>query len=290
MQAITAFLEYFAHVFDTVDCRWERDRTARGLATLLVIVFGLSLVAIGLNRAGLLPAPLSGIIPLNPFHAVNMAFTLLLLQEVMVLILVLPKSFSRSVVKQFEILALILLRSCFKELANIHEPLVFPDDMAALLRIGSDGAGAVVVFVLLAFLLRAGKSRSRGGNGVNLYYFVLTKKILALMLLCVFTGLGVYNLWLGMTGRAMFDFFTVFYTVLIFSDIFIVLVAQRYRPCFVEVFRNSGLALSTVFIRLALSAPAYYNAAMGVAAAAFALCIAMAYNYFDSGHLVARRE
>ncbi|MFK4764257.1 hypothetical protein ACI3L3_05690 [Desulfobaculum sp. SPO524] len=289
-RGLTYFFETVAHGFDSVHAFWEGEVTSRRLATAIVVVFLGSLAAIEMNRWGLFPASIARVVPTNHFYAVNMAFTLLLLQEVMQLVLTLPRSFSRAVGKQFEILALILLRSCFKELVNIHEPLVFPQDMTPLLRILSDGMGALVVFVLLTVFIRVGKARKVHHDGAGLYAFVLTKKALSLLLLALFAVLGAYNLWLGVSGAEMFDFFTVFYTVLIFSDIFIVLVAQRHLPGFVAMFRNSGLALSTVFIRLALVAPPYYNAAMGVASALFAIMISLAYNYYMTGRLIAKRR
>lgn len=283
-------LEGISHGFDSIHHYWEKERTERAMATLLILVFLGSLVVIEANRWGLLPPLFAKVVPTNHFYAVNAAFTLLLLHEVMGLVLILPRSFSRSVGKQFEILSLILLRSCFKELVNIHEPLIFPQDVTPLLRILSDGVGALCVFILLAVFWRIGKVREKRRDGVRLYYFVVTKKLLASVLLMLFVGMGGYNLWLGASGQEMFDFFAVFYTVLIFSDILIVLVSQRYLPCFVAVFRNSGLALCTVFIRLALSSPPYYNAAIGVGAAMFAILLTVAYNYFVSGRLLGEKS
>ena len=66
--------------------------------------------------------------------------------------------------------------------------------------------------------------------------------------------------------------------MLIFSDIFVVIIAQRFLPCYVAVFRNSGLALATLLIRLALAAPPYWNAGLGVFAALFAVGMTLAYN------------
>ena len=77
-------------------------------------------------------------------------------------------------------------------------------------------------------------------------------------------------------------FFPVFYTVLIFSDILIVLLSHTYQPAFQSVFRNSGYALATLLIRFALGAPAYYAPALGVAAMAFAFGVAVGCDAFDS--------
>ncbi|HEX7488973.1 MAG TPA: hypothetical protein VF341_08705, partial [Anaeromyxobacteraceae bacterium] len=73
-------------------------------------------------------------------------------------------------------------------------------------------------------------------------------------------------------------FFETLYTLLIFADILVVLISTRYSSTYRVVFRNSGVAVSTVLLRLALSAPPYLNAALGASAAAFALGLTVAYN------------
>jgi hypothetical protein len=83
-------------------------------------------------------------------------------------------------------------------------------------------------------------------------------------------GNTIYN-WLE--GVPQSDFFHDFYTLLIITDILLVLIAQCFQPSFFAVFRNSGYALSTLIIRLALSAPAYFNVLLGVAAAVFAIAM-----------------
>jgi hypothetical protein len=266
-------LEGGAHVFDALHCFWEREHTARRVATLLVLAFIGAILVIELNRLGLLGGYFAVLLPANLFYAVNFAFTLVLVVEVVSMVFVLPRSFSRSVGKQFEILALILMRNSFKELVNLHSVVRYPEDLETLLRILSDGAGALVVFFLLGVYARMPRGRDTVRDGAGLYAFVVTKKVLALALLTTFCGLGLYNGWMFLSGGALVDFFHLFYTVLIFSDIFIVLLSQRYLQSFHSVFRNSGLALTTLIIRLALSSPPFLNAALGVAAAGFAVVL-----------------
>lgn len=74
--------------------------------------------------------------------------------------------------------------------------------------------------------------------------------------------------------------FEHFYTLLIFSDIFIVLISLRYSSSYHVAFRNSGFAVSTVLIRLALIAPAEISAGVGIGAILFALGVTWSYNSF----------
>lgn len=93
---------------------------------------------------------------------------------------------------------------------------------------------------------------------------------------------GVHKVWGFLIGQIGYDFFSIFYTVLIFGDILLVLVALRYSSNYYVVFRNSGFALTTVVIRLALTAPPYINVALGVGAALFAIGLTAAYNTFTT--------
>ncbi len=49
------------------------------------------------------------------------------------------------------------------------------------------------------------------------------------------------------------------------------------------MFRNSGFAVATVFVRLALTAPPVTNAVLGVPAVVFACGLTFAYNGFAGG-------
>ena len=57
------------------------------------------------------------------------------------------------------------------------------------------------------------------------------------------------------------------------TDILIVLISECFHPSFYTVFRNSGFALSTMLIRMALAAPPYFNVLLGIAAALFAILL-----------------
>jgi len=101
--------------------------------------------------------------------------------------------------------------------------------------------------------------------------FVATKKAIALALVGVFAWLAGRAL-LGLQG----EFFESFYSVLVLADILVVLVSLRYSPSYLVMFRNSGLAVAAVLLRVALSAPPYANAALGLAAALFTLGLTVA--------------
>lgn len=271
------------HIFDPLHTFWSRDKTERNVAGLLVIIFLLSLAAIELNRQGLLPGSLAQRLPTNHYMAISIAFTLVLILEVIGLIFTLPCSISRALGKQFEILALIFLRNSFKELVSLPEPITITgENIEVLWRILSDGGGAVVIFAFLGlytYLLKKGDD-GHSRYGISLYRFVAAKKLVALIMLVVFLAMGFYNAILILQGASPFGFFHHFYTVLIFSDVLLVLISQCFLPQFQAVFRNSGYALATLLIRLALTAPPFYNVMIGLSSAVFAVILTLVYNKF----------
>lgn len=264
------------YFFDPLNHLWEHEKMHRKISFALVLFFLFSLIAIELNRQGYLFGGLQSLVPKNHFFAVQGAFTVVLILEVISLIFTIPCSFSKSVGKQFEILALILLRNAFKELSYFPEPITFYGNQQAILSILSDGFGALLIFALLGYYYSVQKKVVDDKmRPVDLYHFVAAKKGIALLLLLVFVSLGIQGVVSTMAGTHQADFLHSFYTILILTDILVVLISQCFQPSFYSVFRNSGFALSTLIIRLALAAPPYYNVLLGMAAALFAILLTL---------------
>lgn len=271
---MTTIYEKITFLFDPLHHLWEHERVHRKISVLLVIFFLVSLLSIELNRLGLIPPSFASFIPRSHFSAIEAAFTVVLILEVIGLIFTLPCSFSRSVGKQFELLALIMMRNSFKELSQFPEPISFEGNQEAVLHILSYGFGALLIFALLGlYYLIQGKKQDDVMKPTDLFSFVSAKKGIALLLLAAFGYMGLRSGWLTVTGQEHTDFLHDFYTLLILSDVLVVLISQCFQPGFYAIFRNSGFALSTMIIRIALAAPPYYNVLLGVAAAIFAILL-----------------
>jgi hypothetical protein len=275
--------ENATYIFDPLHAFWEKAEVHKAVTGGLVLVFLGSLLGIELNRQGLLPASIAAITPTQHFHAVDVAFTLVLVLEVIGLVFVLPCSVSKAVAKQFQILALIFLRSSFKELVMLPEPVTLVGNMDIAYRIFTDGAGALLIFLVLGVYARVAPPQQTIMRAEDRYEFVASKKIVALALLGIFIGMVVANGLRVVHGQTPFHFFEAFYTVLIFSDILLVLVSQQFLPAFHAVLRNSGYAVSTLLLRLSLTAPPFYDVLIGVGAALFALSLSLVYNRFYEG-------
>ena len=274
-----------SRLYDRLYHFWEGTATQRRLALCLLWIYLLTLAAVELRRQGLFPAWLPEP-PTSHFWSIELAFTLILGMELLSFIFVLPASLSRSMGKQFEILTLILLRNAFKELPQFGEPVEI--GMGNLFQIGEIAASAgaaLLVFLCLGMYRQLQQSRHFIQDDNRRQGYVLSKKLVALILFGIFAGIGVEHIWAFVQGRPApggSGFFETIYTVLIFADIAMVLIAQRYMPCYFAVFRNSGFVIGTLLMRLALSAPPYLCAGLAVFAALYVLALTWGIGRFSA--------
>ncbi len=264
--------------FDRLAASWSSQRSLNRLGLSLVVVFLLALLAIEVNRRGLLGPRLTTLLPTRHFYAVDLAFTLLLIFEIVSMVFALGASVADSLGKQFEVVSLILLRQSFKGFIGFGEPIELVGGAMRLGPMVADALGALGIFVVLVFYYQSQRHRPITADSHERESFIAEKKLVALALLLAFLLIAVYDVVLGALGGGSFDYFASCYTVLIFSDILIVLLSLRHSSTYRVLFRNSGFALATVFARLALTAPSYVNASLGLGAAGFALVLTWAYN------------
>ena len=257
--------------YDGIESFWESARTRRAVAAALVVVFVGTVISIELGRRGLLPASLAARLPANHFAGVGTAFSLLLAFEVVGLVFAVSHSISVAAGKQLEIFSLILLRHSFEEFGHLPEPFTWESARDAVGRMVANGFGALAIFVILGLYYGALRPRPLSRDTRDTEGFIVAKKAIALALVAVFAWLAG-RAHLGLHG----EFFESFYSVLVLADILMVLVSLRYSASYLVLFRNSGLAVATVLLRIGLSAPPYANAALGLAAAVFALALTVA--------------
>ncbi|MBD5417455.1 MAG: hypothetical protein HDR50_07310 [Desulfovibrio sp.] len=272
-------------LYDRLYHFWEGTATQRRLALGLLWIYLLTLGAVELGRQGLFPAWLPAP-PASHFWSIELAFTLILVMELLSLIFVLPASLSRSMGKQFEILTLILLRNAFKELPQFGEPVEI--GMGNLFQVGEIAASAgaaLLVFLCLGVYRHLQQGRNYIRDESRREGYVLSKKLVALILFGIFAAIGVEHVWAFLAGRPApggSGFFETIYTVLIFADIAMVLIAQRYMPSYFAVFRNSGFVIGTLLMRLSLSAPPYLCAGLAVFAALYVLALTWGIDRFGA--------
>jgi len=272
-------LQHVSVITDQLEHLWENRIMKRFAGSILAVIYLTLIGIIELNRQRLLPEPLAGSLPTNHFFAVEITFTVLLLTEVISLVFALTRSFSRSIGVQLEILSLILLRDTFKYFTTFSEPLEWEQVSESITPMAIDAIGALTIFLIVSFYYRIQKSRPITADDVEQKQFVAYKKLIALGLLFIFGLIGIVDLVRFAQSLPLYPFFETFYTVLIFTDVLMVLLSLRYSIKFTVTFRNFSFAVVTVFIRLALIAPTLIAVLMGIGTGIFALAVSYAYNY-----------
>ena len=283
-------METLTDLYDSLHHWWEHPRTQRSVALVIFACYLLGMLGIELNRMGFLPPNIAVITPTSHFHAINLAFTLILGLEIMSLILTLSCSLSRSLGKQLEILALILLRDAFKVLSYLPEPVDLTNNPEPIIHIATAGSSALVIFACIGFYGRLRRGHQNYiTNGAERMRYVMSKKLMAMTLFAIFLSMALWDGWLFVSTGKEQRFFETIYTVLIFSDIALVLIAQRFMPTFHAVFRNSGFVIATLIMRLSLSVGWPWNCAASIFAAIFVLALTWVTQYFTPEKAKSRR-
>ena len=203
--------EPITHLFDAVHQLWDHRRTQRAFATLIFFIYLAGLLGIEANRQGVLPPWLEHITPMSHFQAIHLAFTLILGMEVMELILTISGSLSKSLGKQFEVMALILLRDAFKELSKLPEPVSLTSGIEPVVHIASAGLGALIIFICLGFYYQPRTHQNYITNPEEQMRYVMSKKLISLVLFLLFVGIAVRDLILFVQTGNDADFFETIY-------------------------------------------------------------------------------
>ena len=266
-------------LYDELNDFWESSKTQRFVAAVILLLYFLALAVIEAKHFDLLPPGIARVTPENFSWAIMMAFTLILGTEVISLIFYISDSFSRSVGKQLEILALIQLRGAFKELGALQEPITIADHWEPVLHIAICAAGALAIFIMLRIFMRVSAKKLNIHNPTTTLY-IYSKKLLCLALLGIACVIGVLHITAFLQTGESQRFFETIYTALIFADITLVLLAQRYMPAFNAVFRNSGFVVGTLMMRLSLSAAAPFDTIIALFSGGYVILLVWSFVHF----------
>lgn len=269
-----------AKLFDYFENIWDSKRFQVIMSNLLVASLIIGLILHLLISNNFINIGRFNVYFEYTFLVIDIPFTMLLIMELLSLIFVLPKSVSKSVIKQFELLSLIFLRAAFKEFSHIHSLSDWSGSTEAFYHMLAYGFAALFIFIIIGFTYRHQRHIRITDEEDEQKDFIRSKKFLALMLFFAFIAIGIFDLIKLLNTGIYPHSFTLFYTILIFSDIIIVLIALRYTLDYYRIFRYSAFVLATILIRISLSTPAYFNVLIGLTSAAFVFLLALTYNKF----------
>lgn len=275
-----------------------KEKSERVILWIALVSFIIHLLMIGLIHFNIITINEPPNLLKNPIAAIYTPFSFILVYEVYLLIYYLPKSTSTYISKQYEIIALIIIRRLFKDLSdlslssnwfNIKNDLQFTYDLLA---------SVLLFYLIYLFHIQRTKvyriiSISKK-NSLSISKFINAKKWMAVALVPILLLIAIYSFlnWsIGIvqpleSNAISFKninniFFEQFFSILIITDVVLLLFSFFHTDEFHKVFRNSGFIISTILIRISFSVDGIINNLLIVSAILFGLSILFIHNKFE---------
>jgi len=223
----------------------------------------------------------------DPISAIYTPFSIILIYEIYLLVHYLPRSFTTSVSKQFEIISLIVIRRIFGEIPHI-DLMASWFSTNANLQLIYDLIGILILFFLIYLFNKSHTKQVKVKLSDNLKRFVNSKRAISLVLLPVLVITSSYTLvfWIfsqfsGASITSSFQlnaiFYNEFFTILILADVFILLLSFQYTERYSQLIRNTGFVICTILIRLSFATDGLTNIALIVSSVIFGLLVLRIY-------------
>tara|TARA_B100000609_G_scaffold114789_1_gene91282 strand:- start:979 stop:1848 length:870 start_codon:yes stop_codon:yes gene_type:complete len=276
-------------IFHTIFSEKSQKIFEKYILFLATSGFIIHLALIYLNKYNYTDFNLNNTLLLDPISALYTPFSFILVYEAYLLIYYLPNSFTVTVVKEYEIISLILIRKIFKDfpLVNLDVPFFSNDYNIQLIY---DLLGILVVFFLIyLFKTTAGRPKTTKPDK-KLKKFISQKKLISILLvptLLFLAGWSFYS-WAnaslfsnGYDDNVNFLFFVDFFTILILVDVFILLISFRYTERYSQLIRNTGFIISTILLRLSFAASGLVSVILIASGVLFGLIILYIYKRME---------
>ena len=283
---------------DRVLSEKTREKSEKVIIWIAIIGFLVHLLLIALaNFHWIQVNDTSGLLK-NPIVAIYTPFSFILVYEVYLLVHYLPRSITRYIGKQYEIITLIVIRRIFKDLSkleftpdwfNTKNDLQFTYDIIAVM---------VLFFLILVFYRLNPKKEAKVGEvqakSKEMTNFIIMKKGIATLLVPLFLILAVVNFghWIyenffsisqlvGSIRDINTIFFDEFFTVLILIDVLLLLISFLHTDEFNKVIRNSSFIISTILIKISFGTDGLLNTILTVVAVLIGVIILAIHNQYD---------
>jgi len=197
--------------------------------------------------------------------AIYTPFSFILFYEVFLLVIIIPKSISEFIGKQFEVITLITLRGFFHDIAdldlkhfvNINNPefiSLLYDLLASLIMLS---------LTILYYKIYQNNHKSEVVNELN--NFINIKKLVSLSMIIILLLLSIssFSIWcIDMLEALKLKqnypnpntvFYADFFSIMIFVDVLLLIISFIYHFSFFTIFRNASFIITTILIRMSLT-------------------------------------
>jgi len=275
-----------------------KEKSEQVILLIALVSFLIHLLIIGLIHFNIITIDEPSNLLNNPIAAIYTPFSFILVYEVYLLVYYLPKSTSTYISKQYEIIALIIIRRLFKDLSDLS----LSSDWFSIkndLQFTYDLLASVLLFYLI-YLFHVQRTKvfrsikNSKINSISISKFIDAKKWIATALVPILLIIAIYSFlnW----GIGIFQplennaisfkninniFFEQFFNILIIADVILLLFSFFHTDEFHKVIRNSGFIISTILIRISFSVTGLINTVLIVSAILFGLLMLFIHNKFE---------
>jgi hypothetical protein len=197
--------------------------------------------------------------------AIYTPFSFILFYEVFLLVIIIPKSISEFIGKQFEVITLITLRSFFHDIAELDLKESFTIYNPDFISLMYDLCAALLMLGLTILYYKIYQNNGKSdvinqlNNFINIKKMVSLGMILILLLLSIssFYNWGSDMLLALQTGvnfpNSNAVFYSDFFSIMIFVDVLLLIISFTYHFSFFTIFRNASFIITTILIRMSLT-------------------------------------
>jgi hypothetical protein len=270
-------------------------KAERGIINFALVGFLGHLLLIFVAKHFAFGSQISTHLTLNYLKAIYTPFSIILFYEVLTLVLILPKSITIFIGKQYEIITLIAIRSFFHDIAeyDLDKPDIYTFDF--LKEISVDLIGALLMFFFTILYYRIFEKTKKIGRKSSLKRtrFIHIKKSAAVALCGLLMTLSVVSFtnWIDQSFSSLVEgghtpnsngvFYKDFFSVMIFVDVFLLILSFIYSSTYDIIFRNAGFVISTILVRIALTAAKPFNILFSLTAVLFGVLLIGLFVFFN---------
>ena len=273
-----------ASLFDKFFSQKNRNFVEKLTIWLALFGFIIHLLIILLNNNDVIYLNTEYPLLTSPISAIYTPFSIILYYEVFLLVYYLPRSFTTSVLKQFEIISLILIRRIFYDIPKLEintNWLKNTDNLQLVFEL----TGILIIFFLIYLFSKIKQEIIPIKKSGSVETFIKSKKAVSLFLIPIMIYLFLSNI-ISLSSYSVTSFYDInevfyneFFSLLIIADVLILLLSfEYYSERYSQIMRNTGFIICTVLIRSSFSASGLASLLLIISSILFGLLILKIYS------------
>ena len=197
--------------------------------------------------------------------AIYTPFSFILFYEVFLLVIIIPKSISEFVGKQFEVITLITLRSFFHDIADLDLKNSININNPEFISLLYDLIASLIMLSLTILYYKIYQNNRKSEIVNELNNFINIKKLVSLSMILILFLLSISSFFIW--GKEMLGalelkqnypdpntvFYADFFSIMIFVDVLLLIISFIYHFSFFTIFRNASFIITTILIRMSLT-------------------------------------